>query len=358
MVVSCASGADAGIRRATVVHRLLVVGLLAGALACGEGGPADPGGAEDALSPAAATYLNAALDVMEGHSIKRYEVDWSALRDYAFRTARGAVTEEDTYGAIQSVLAALGDGHSFFVPAGSATGGTTSGNAEPTARLVEALPGTEGRFGYVSVPAFSGAGDAADALATTYHRIIEGVDTLGVCGWIVDLRGNAGGNMWPMVAGLGPILGEGVLGYFVDPDSVVRTWRYADGGAALDGAVLAKADDPYAPVAPEPPVAVLADQWTASSGEAAFIAFKGRPESFSSGVRTYGVSTANQGFPLSDGAVLVLSVSTMADRTGRLYGGSVPVDEQIGGPRSLDPATDSPLRLAMAWLGGRPACTP
>ena len=36
-------------------------------------------------------------------------------------------------------------------------------------------------------------------------------------GWIVDLRGNGGGNMWPMLAGIGPILGEGIAGYFIDP---------------------------------------------------------------------------------------------------------------------------------------------
>jgi hypothetical protein len=34
-------------------------------------------------------------------------------------------------------------------------------------------------------------------LANELHATIERVDTLGMCGWIVDLRGNAGGNMWP-----------------------------------------------------------------------------------------------------------------------------------------------------------------
>ena len=34
-------------------------------------------------------------------------------------------------------------------------------------------------------------------------------------GWIVDLRGNFGGNMWPMLLSVEPLIGNGTLGYFV-----------------------------------------------------------------------------------------------------------------------------------------------
>ena len=46
--------------------------------------------------------------------------------------------------------------------------------------------------------AFSGGGDAANQLATDYHRMIEGVDTLGVCGWVVDLGGLHGEQYLPL----------------------------------------------------------------------------------------------------------------------------------------------------------------
>ena len=32
-----------------------------------------------------------------------------------------------------------------------------------------------------------------------------------VCGYVIDLRGNVGGNVWPMKAGLSPLLGETYL---------------------------------------------------------------------------------------------------------------------------------------------------
>lgn len=336
---------------------LLLAGLLGTAGACSDGKSPTEGEAED---PGVA-YVNAALDIMEAHSIKRYEVNWPTLRGNTLQVAGPAPTQEERYAAVRYAIAALGDNHSYLiVPSGGAASAPAAGApaaAEaPFAMVVQPMPGMTGLYGYVSVPAFSGSGDAANALATEYHRLIEGVDTMGVCGWIVDLRGNTGGNMWPMVAGLGPILGEGVLGYFVDPDSVVTTWTYADGASMLDGQVLSRADPSYTLRQPDPPVAVLADGATASSGEAAFIAFKGRPDTWSTGVRTAGLSTANRAFPLSDGAILVLTVSTMADRTGQIYGGRVTVDHQIGGPATLDPGTDSPFRLGMAWLGGHERC--
>jgi len=68
------------------------------------------------------------------------------------------------------------------------------------------------------------AASSAQTIADTYPAIRVAVELLGdghscasadrddLIGWIVDLRGNGGGNMWPMLAGVGPVLGEGVVG--------------------------------------------------------------------------------------------------------------------------------------------------
>ena len=92
-----------------------------------------------------------------------------------------------------------------------------------------------------------------------------------------------------------------------------------------------------------PRVAVLTDNGIASSGEATVIAFRGRPDTRSFGDATCGLSTANAGFTMSDGATLLLTVSVMADRTQTKYGDSIPPDE-IG----TDPG--QAVRRALAWL--------
>ena len=71
----------------------------------------------------------------------------------------------------------------------------------------------EDKFGYVNIPDFSGGGEAATEFADVLQGEIERVDVEGVCGWVVDLRKNYGGNMWPMLAGVGPVLGEGIAGF-------------------------------------------------------------------------------------------------------------------------------------------------
>ncbi len=109
------------------------------------------------------------------------------------------------------------------------------------------------------------------------------------------------------------------------------------------GFVAQRVDAPYRLLRDRPKVAVLTDNGIASSGEATFIAFKKRPNSRSFGSATCGLSTANRGFALSDGALLNLTVSVMADRTKTPYGDSVQPDEVVADQLQAE-------QRAMAWL--------
>lgn len=321
----------------------VLVAMCAGA--CTDAGPAEP---EGSLSAFARIYLDSAVTVMELNSVKRYEIDWPAFREQTLADAAGAQTISETYPVIVDALERIGDHHSFFRP--PITSPPETSGPDPSASLI-------GEVGYLDVPEFSGGGPDGHVLAQEYHDLIEGVDTLApICRWVVDLRGNTGGNMWPMVAGVGPILGEDTVGFFVDPDSLVQTWIYGDGAATLDGATIAGASAPYTLESPYPHVAVLTDSLTASSGEAVAVAFTGRTDTRSFGAPTWGVSTANAAFPLADGAVIFLTVTTMADRSGMIYGGELVPDEPIsGGAKTGDPETDDALGAAIEWLEAR-AC--
>ena len=103
---------------------------------------------------------------------------------------------------------------------------------------------------------------------------------------------------------------------------------------------------PYTLTAPASRVAVLTDRGVGSSGEAVAVAFRARPGTRSFGSPTCGLSTANQTFTLSDGSLLLLTVSVMADRTLTPYGESLVPDESVSGDAEV-------VQSAIAWLRGR-----
>ena len=87
---------------------------------------------------------------------------------------------------------------------------------------------------------------------------------------------------------------------------------------------------------------------TASAGEVVAIAFKGRASNLFVGHPTAGESTASASHVLSDGAVLALTTSVMADRRGVVYRRAVEPDVAV----AADPASDATLDQAVAWLAG------
>lgn len=197
-----------------------------------------------------------------------------------------------------------------------------------------------GRLAHVTVPAHAGQSmDASRRYVANARRLLVGQADAQRCGWVVDLRPNGGGNMWPMLAALAPLLGSDTLGAFVSHGSATR-WTSA--GAQDDGGAMRE----YAVGAPGAtldlrafPVAVLTGPRTASSGEAVTLAFRGRPFTRSFGAPTAGVSTANAPFPLPGGGLLNLTTARMADRTGRIFGDAIEPDEAVPDDAALDAAT-------------------
>jgi carboxyl-terminal processing protease len=318
-------------------------------------------------------YLNRALDAMQARSLRRDHIDWPRLRKETLARAARAEITVDTYDAIRFALASLDDHHSSFHPTPALEDLEARRRAprkpEPAAQPQPSSPFTgryepEGRvatFGgkrfavVVVTKCFPENDRQFIAYETKLQRVVADLDKSHPAGWIVDLRGNVGGNMWPMLAGIGPLLGEGDhLGEFFTLDSH-STWKYRDGVAAEieDGK-----ESPYPAVAAvpykltgTPNVAVLIDRRTGSSGEAIAIAFRGRQKTRFFGEHTEGASTANAVIKLSDGASMWLTIGVDADRTGKQYMEGFDPDEEIHlGDQILPDDRDPVLQGALRWL--------
>ncbi len=193
------------------------------------------------------------------------------------------------------------------------------------------------------------------------QQAIREAGVRGAKAWIVDLRCNRGGNMWPMIAGAGPLMGEGEIGAFIhnNANQPPIHWFYLNSAACYKKSeveqpeAVTMSSTPTLALDPaNVPVAVLTSGFTGSAGEMTLVAFRGRPNLRTFGEATEGLMTAVAMRELDDGAVLGIAESIPADRTGTVYNGKLDPDQEVRidwlhyGPSANDPV----IQAAVAWL--------
>jgi carboxyl-terminal processing protease len=275
-------------------------------------------------------YLNSVVGILQQYSYFRATINWDAVRQQAVSSVENGTPRTD---AILAALKALNDNHSYYIPPGTASPLTPFVRPECAANQSPRLPfDWPSDIGFVAVGGFGGSGSAASAFATNLQATIRDQDRPGNAGWVVDLRHNTGGNYSPMISGVGPVLGEGLAGYFVRSDGSLIPWGYENGAlwqfSPTSRDVLVT--NPYRLSVPPRRIAVLTDSLTNSSGEATAVGFRGRADTKTFGGQTCGRSSSIFGHKLNDGGILGVMDSIDADRLGTNYGGGVLVpDERI-----------------------------
>ncbi|TGD77630.1 S41 family peptidase [Hymenobacter wooponensis] len=277
-------------------------------------------------SPAVRNYVEEVVCILQANFVHRAAINWVVFQQNLLAEARDANTIEQAYPAVISAIVALGDKHSTFAPARLVQESKLPPAKQPPLYPDEPVPSD---IGYIRIPWVVGSQQQLAEYMTRVHAHIQERDKPELKGWIVDLRGNIGGNMWPMLVGVGPVLGKDTLGYCIDANNTKTAWRYEKGKALLDGDIQAETAPYYTLKSANPVVAVLTDTLTASSGEAVAIAFKARKHTRSFGAATCGVATSRSRFYLSDGSVLLLTTAVLADRRLVRYGHSIAPDELL-----------------------------
>lgn len=332
------------------------------------------------ISPRA--YVEEALNYMQESALNRHSINWQVVREQTLLRAKDAKTTWDTYPAIAYAITQLGEKHTWFqLPDNLPYDRRQAFDAEIKKILARPEPvapspffpskeikshmihGSRGNFAYVVVPMCVGRfaeweknGSDFQQFADKLHGLVLDLQVQKPAGWIIDLRGNSGGNVWPMLAGIGAVLGEGDLGRFVSPDGD-HTVSFYKAGKVGERSPDGK-EDIYAEIKPAPSeltelpwVAVLFDRGTASSGEGVAISFAGRKRERSFGEHTAGFSTSNGMHQFSDGSALFLCEAIEADRTGKLYPDGLDPDEKLPAPeRRPAEENDAALVAAEQWL--------
>lgn len=292
-------------------------------------------------SKIASDYIEYFKNLIKTKSMFRDKIDWNIVDENIKKLSVGMETIDDTKPAIQymmNVLKGSGEIHSFIVSKKSTEAKKTSNTKgiEPEYKLIDST------IGYIMVPGFATSNtEIGNQFASKINEMIKKLDSENeIAGWIVDLRTNTGGTIYPMILGLESLLGDGTLGYFVTKEKNVP-WILEKGKFGKN-----EIPQPYKLKKFNSKIAILIGKNTGSAGEATVISFIGKNNVKLFGQPTAGLTSANSSFPLSDGRSLALATSFEMDRTGKEYREKINPDVFV---ESI-PDKDLELETAKSWI--------
>jgi carboxyl-terminal processing protease len=304
--------------------------------------------------------LDETLSFMEKNYYRRAQVSWPVLAADAKARLREAASCEDAYACISWCFHQLNEPHSFIMPPAKAarySGEALETSDQPNPDLSDLVGEIKGEWlqdsiAYLTIPWVSSTDSLVCLrIADSLQSVIARLDSRNISRWIIDLRKNSGGNCWPMLAGIGPLLGDGVYGYFVSGDARVPI-TYRDGSAFQGKHVICRVSNRgYRTQSDRKSIVVLTSRKTVSAGEIVALAFKGRAQVCLIGEPTAGLTTANATYSLSDRSLLVLTICQEADHMGRICAGSIQPDKLIAVEKTV---SGDPVReAALTWLQGQ-----
>ena len=239
----------------------------------------------------------------ETASLYRNNVDWDTLKPKVYELAKDAQSIEELSPALKHLLKSLEDEHGRVVHNNQHIAYYYSNTYKEHLQSFDPAfynqmqmgqayqfhsELVDDKIGYIRIVGLP-MGDNEKMAAEIQSRVCELVHE-GATDWIVDLRYNGGGNMNPMAEGIALIVGNGIIGGSTGlTEEENSTWKVEENDFYYDDYSIALKDD--CEIGGHPKVAVLTSVYTASSGEAIAVMFKGRKNTKFFGQKTLGMIT-------------------------------------------------------------------
>lgn len=265
------------------------------------------------------SYVKKAIRIMDKHGIYAQGPEWENAKQEALDAK--PITLEEAQEIVVKAGKVAGGKHTFLLTTDEVTENDTSTWEMPTVELLE------NDIAVVKLPQFMGNAEEGVKYANAVLNAIPN-DLQGV---VIDLRGNRGGNMYPMIASVHRFL----------PDDAILKFSSRHRTMSVNTVFVMRSVGLEQQPLIHCPVALLTDEWTASSGEAVLICFRGLENTRTFGSPTAGYCSCNQPFPLPGGSQLVLTTGEDIARTGEAF---------CDDPIEPDVLTETPLEDALEWL--------
>jgi carboxyl-terminal processing protease len=305
--------------------------------------------------------LNQIIEHAENNSLYRENVDWSLLKSEMYDLSIDADSVSQLKPALDLMFKKLNDTHgrvfhnnqflSYYTGEKKAHRAhidwdvyTDIQSAQVYEFKAQLLQDSIGYVRIVGLP----MGDNQKMSADIQNAVCNVLEK-GAKKWIIDLRYNGGGNMFPMVEGLATLIGDGNVGGtqgVTEEESSV--WQIKNGDFFYDEQNVAIENN--CPVRELPKIAVLISVYTASSGEALAVILKKRSNTRFFGHKTMGMVTATDYKQIDDLTAMMISVSYYKDREGKVYDQFVDVDEVLDFEPKAELDQDKGINAALLWL--------
>jgi carboxyl-terminal processing protease len=307
------------------------------------------------------SYLNKSLLIIEKNALNSGNVNWKELRENVYNKASGAKRYEDILPIYSYIFEQIDDHHGSLKYKDK----TYSWNKNEvikvnntiklaTKKYVSVRSEKMGReIGYILIPGNNDfRGQHMDSISRAIKNAIAKINDKHIKGWIIDLRVNTGGNMYPMIAGLSEFIGDGRVGGFLTPSNQPDgDWIIKEGTFYVDSVSVTPLKYEGYPISKEVPIAVLISGNTASSGEMTAITTIGRHKSILIGEPTAGYTTINLGFKLNEYSGLNLAVDYASDRNGKVYPEKINPGILVSDGDNFDfLKKDQKVKAAISWL--------
>lgn len=252
-----------------------------------------------------------AFNIMDVRGVYSQSEEWLNFRGKFKEDLKKVETNEELFEKLNEGIKIAGGKYSFVME--------NQSTEETDRAYISPQVDYKDKVLYITVPEFMGSDEKGNEYANLIADSFKDKDLEGV---VVDLRENGGGNMYPMILALSPLIpDEEILSFLDTENNKVFSVALENGSFKRMETYKISNTDKYLDI----PVAILIVEKTASSAEMTLISF---------GVETAGYSFANTTIGIRDDYTVVLTTNFVADREDKNYG-----EEKI----SPDFLTETPL---------------
>lgn len=289
-------------------------------------------------------------------------IAWEERKAELMRQAETLERFSLVFPLLQKLLDDMEDNHSFFwyenTKYASNYGQLDESDVRP--ELMQGLESGQGVLKveriddvlYIRIPANSSSDDFDEmqASAQKIQNLICEKHNADISGWIIDLRLNTGGNMYPMILGIKQLLGDGVFAGVLKRNGDMEEWRLNGNTINESEKEITALQAACLPDLTRERVVLLTSEITGSSGEIVALAFLGRENTRIIGEESAGFMTSNELHRLPFGTFLLLSEGVETDRNGGVVKSILPDQVMVEGDNFNIISEDAKVKAALEWL--------